>query len=294
MTYCGEQTLVKDDGRAVEAISLRCRAWTCPDCAPIRRRQLMAQAAAGRPDLLITITHRRAADLTPASAAARLSHAWRLVRLRAHREARRDLKARPQPAGPAPPGGWPRNQQGQTPRQTVNGEAPIQFLAIFEEHKSGWPHLHILARAKWIGQLWLSLQLEELIGSPIVHVTRLQDAGRGAAYACKYASKASKRFATSKRYWQSAAYRCGPTWVPKPVPNIMARWERVDRTFHQVVTDLKIRGYHLEFLTLSHAWGYPQRNRQSLPPPGGPGPQAGGFPRAEGPITEPTTKRCLG
>lgn len=266
MTYCGEQTLVKDDGRAVQAISLRCRAWTCDHCAPVRKRQLMAQAAKGQPNLLITITHRRQATLTAAEAAARLAHAWRLVRLRAAREATRDLRARSLPFGPAPPGGWPRNDLGQCPRQVINNQRKIEFLAVFEQHKSGWPHLHILARAQWLGQTWLSLQLEDLIGSPIVHVTRIQDPGRGAAYACKYASKASHRFGTSKRYWKSGGYQIAPAWRPAQIPTIQARWERKDVTFHQFVTHLAVSGYRLEFLGPEHCWGANPRTTRAPPP----------------------------
>ena len=185
MTMCGEHTAVKDVGEAVHIVSLPCRSWRCEDCQPDRRRQLIAIAISGDPTLFLTLTRRRDPDITPAEAAAQLSHAWRLIRLRARREAKRDVAKRRLPSGRHPADGWTTDPNAPVQHQVELGDEQLPFLAVFEAHASGWPHLHILARAGWIAQRWLSLQCQDLLDSPVVHVTRLKHPTQAAVYACK-------------------------------------------------------------------------------------------------------------
>lgn len=174
MSYCGQRSLVKQDTPSTKtAVSLRCRSWQCPDCAPTRQKGLMAQAIGGAPNTFLTLTSRRRADQTANQAAAALSRAWRLVRLRIMR--RYKLRRLP-------------------------------FIAVFEATKLGWPHLHILLRSPWIDQRWLSAQMDALIASPVVGIERVDNRGRIAIYVAKYCSDASKKFGTAKRYWCSQDY----------------------------------------------------------------------------------------
>lgn len=171
--YCGEQTLVKYEQHERLAVSLRCRAWTCPDCAPIRQKGLAAQAIAGNPNKFLTLTSKRRDGITPGQAARELAKAWRLLRLRLMRRYKIDR---------------------------------LPFLAVFQATKTGWPHLHILLRGPWLDQTYISQVMAELASSPIVDIRAVESAGRVAVYVSRYVTRNSERFETCKRYWCSQDY----------------------------------------------------------------------------------------
>ena len=167
---CSELTLVNPGDGETRYISLRCRAWTCEHCQPIRQRQLIALAQSGNPTTFITLTCKVSESGCPASRARALVHAWRAVVKRAKKK---------------------------------YGYERIPFLAVFEATKRGEPHLHILARVPWIDQRWLSAQMDELLSSPIVDIRRVRSARQVAGYVAKYVGKAPHRFDTCKRYWST-------------------------------------------------------------------------------------------
>jgi hypothetical protein len=175
--YCQCETAVKGNGREFFAVTLKCRAWTCQDCAPERRNQLIAYAIDGRPNKFLTLTSRRREGQSPISAARDLARAWRLVRLRLMRHYK--ISALP-------------------------------FLAVFEQTKLGWPHLHILLRCRFLEQRLISKWMDELTGAPIVHIVALDDPKKAVNYCAKYISKDSQKFGTCKRYWSSRDYRIVP------------------------------------------------------------------------------------
>ena len=146
MSYCGEQIAVKHEGKGLIVASLKCKAWTCPDCVDYRKRRMMAEACGGIPNTFITLTSRKTTKQTPSEAAKRLAHAWRLLRLRIMRRYHRKN---------------------------------LPFYAVFEKTKAGWPHLHILARTGWISQRFMSTVMAELIDSPHVDIRRIDNTGRG-------------------------------------------------------------------------------------------------------------------
>lgn len=120
--------------------------------------------------MFITITHRRTNEFTPDEAAQRLVVAWRLAAKAAKRK---------------------------------YGYKQLPYLVVIERHKSGYPHLHILLRCKWIDFKWLSDQMRERIDSPRVNIQRLQTAAQAAYYVTKYIGKDPARFEGCKRYWRS-------------------------------------------------------------------------------------------
>lgn len=175
---CSEWALVKSDGRTATVKPLRCRCWTCDECAPVRKRQLMAQAHAGRPDTFLTLTVNPSRGIDPADRARSLAHAWRSLRKKAIRKYKLD---------------------------------GLPFLAVFEKTKHGEPHLHILLRVKWLSQKWLSRQMQQLIDAPIVDIRRVNGSSKIAAYIAKYIGKDPQRFKGTKRYWSSRDYDQGPS-----------------------------------------------------------------------------------
>lgn len=171
--FCQEWALVKNATKTVTIIPLRCRCWTCEECRPGRAAKLIAEAKRGKPNLFVTLTSRRFPGGSPDNAACALVRAFQVAR-------REYLKE--------------------------HGKHSWPFLAVFEATKQGWPHIHLVARSKWIDQRWLSKRMGELIGSPMVDVRRVKGVKKVVAELCKYIGKDPRRFAGTKRYWRSKDY----------------------------------------------------------------------------------------
>lgn len=179
MAYCRNWTVVKRRSHRIDLHPLKCRCWTCDECAPDRKRRLVAEVSGGQPNRFITLTSRRREGLSPDAAARELSHAWRNAAKRLARKL---------------------------------GVGKIEFLAVFEETKLGWPHLHITYRGPWIDQRWLSATMGELIDSPVVHIRAVDNPGRAGGYVAKYIAKSPQRFEGCKRYWKSRGYELRARW----------------------------------------------------------------------------------
>lgn len=172
--FCREASLVKYSHNVTVATPLYCRSWGCPECQPGRKRQLVALAASGHPTSFITLTVNPASSSSPRARARALVDAWRTV----VRAAKRKYSYR-----------------------------SIPYLAVFEATKAGEPHLHILARVRWIDQRWLSAQMRALINAPIVDIRRVKGKRMVSIYVAKYVGKEPGKFGTCKRYWRTRDYQ---------------------------------------------------------------------------------------
>lgn len=217
--FCQEQTLIATQRFGEVATAVKCRSWGCPNCAPMRKRQLIAMGFSGEPNRFITITCRRGSHPTAYEAAIALAKSWRTVVQR-----------------------WRRLQKHH------RGE----YLCVFEATKNGWPHLHILWRGHWISQKWLSDQLRSLIASPVCWVERLASKSLVAGYVVKYCGKDAHKFGTAKRYWSSKGFCLSkPTDAPRVCPkewkwetrnatlnSIRQEWQRNGRLVYQITNDM--------------------------------------------------------
>ena len=167
---CQSGSLVYDNGRSGVAVTLRCRSWRCPDCQPIRRAIVIRAVLCGRATRFITLTVNPRNYDSPEERAAKLAEAWRIVVKRIKRRFK--------------------------PRE-------FEYMAVFEATKRGEPHLHILLRSPYISQQWLSEQMDELIGAPIVDVRKVENNKHLAFYLAKYVGKDLHKFGTCKRYWST-------------------------------------------------------------------------------------------
>lgn len=162
-----------------------CKSWHCEYCAPLRQKQLMAQAADGSPNKFITLTSRyRPDEMSPAEAAQQLVHSWRMAVQRGKRDGL---------------------------------FTDIQYIAVFELTKKGWPHLHILARSSFLSQSWLSDRMGQYCDSPVVHVRAVDSKKRAAWYVAKYTAKAPQKIDGCKRYWRTLRYDITGFKREKPV-----------------------------------------------------------------------------
>lgn len=211
---CGEASLVNlgiDEGRAV---TLRCRAWTCELCQPDRHRQLIALAQSGRPSTFITLTVNPARGGTPAERARSLADAWRVVVKRAKKHYAYD---------------------------------EIPYFCVFEATKRGEPHLHILARVRWIDQKWLSAQMQDLIGAPIVDIRQVKSKKHIAFYIAKYVGKAPHHFGTCKRYWTTRNWEVNP-YEPEPVKGHWSKvWEIRSTTLEEQESAWEVLGWQCRY-----------------------------------------------
>jgi len=208
--FCRERCVVKNQDHVVIVEPLRCRCWHCDLCRPGRKARLVEEAQRGAPLILVTLTSKRRPDRSEDWAAQELVKCWRLIRRRYIQE---------------------------------HGPGSLPFLAVFEATKRGWPHLHIVVRAKWISQRWLSEQMGELHGSPIVDVRRVQGLRKVAHYIAKYIGKNPHRFNGVKRYWRSLDYLAPPADEEQQAPKEGATWEAIDCPVLQMQTYLERGGF---------------------------------------------------
>lgn len=166
-------SIVKHVGHIVTCMKLSCRSWGCEDCAPQRKRRLIAEANEGHPERFITLTVNPNWFNSPEERAERLVKAWRKIR-------KRFLALR-------------------------KGHV-CEFLAVFELTALGEPHLHIVQRGSYMSQKWLSAQMAELMGAPIVDIRTVKGAKEVAKYVAKYISKRNIKIGTLKRYWRSKGW----------------------------------------------------------------------------------------
>lgn len=82
----------------------------------------------------------------------------------------------------------------------------MPFLAVFEKHKSGFPHLHLLIRARFMPVKTLREMWEGITKhSWNVNVMAIKTPGQ-LAYAAKYIGKDLSAFEHCKRWWRSHDY----------------------------------------------------------------------------------------
>jgi len=211
--FCAEWALVKIQFRTATVLPLKCKCWTCDECRPGRTKRLVEEAKSGKPTIFITLTSKRRASLTPSQAAVELAAAWRKIRREYMRE---------------------------------HGKGSIPFMAVFEETKRGWPHIHIVARCKWLSQKWLSRRMLALADSPYVWVNRIYGTKKIAAYVSKYIGKNPHRFVGVKRYWRSLDYLIPPSpddddpWAEVP------GWVVVQRFWLFLAQDLAEAGWDVD------------------------------------------------
>nr|CRY95958.1 hypothetical protein [uncultured prokaryote] len=122
----------------------------------------------------------------------------------------------------------------------------IEYLYVVEATKRGEPHMHVMMRAPFIPQKWLSKTWCELTEAFIVDIRRCNGAAEIANYCAKYAGKAPHHFQGCKRYMMSRAYI-----LNKKPKETDGRWRNVDPLRVQIdgawiVSVLKDEGWTFE------------------------------------------------
>jgi hypothetical protein len=209
---CTDGLTVKSNGIDGEASPIRCKRWSCETCAKLNRARVVAIAMAAKPRAMLTLTVSSEHYETPDEAALALKRGLRLLRLRLSRHEKLEN---------------------------------FEFLAVFEEHESGYPHLHLLIRGKFIPWNKLRDWWEEITGSTHVHIRKIDSVGKAAFYAAKYIGKALHAFANCKRWWRSHAYSAhvADTYVPDWSLGKPTRWSA---NIHRLKLILAYEGWTYE------------------------------------------------
>jgi len=208
--YCSQASIVKTAENYSAAKILYCRSWQCEICRPNRARQLIAQAIKGKANKFITLTVVDATAPDPVERCRILVAAWR--RIRAEIAANLSLATKLRWLDPASPEGKavaPLLRKAMRDRAVMRRHA-VEFLAVVEAQKNGNPHLHIMARAPYVPQAWLSLRQEALTKARICWIEEVAETRKLANYVAKYCGKDPQRFGTCKRYWQSTRWNLSP------------------------------------------------------------------------------------
>lgn len=216
LSVCGQS-----ETGAWAALPLYCRKWDCPDCGKFQRRRLRRRLIAGTPDTFATLTTNPNLFTTPEAAFKQASLAInRLFKvLRRH---------------------YPRRR--------------IEYALVWETTKKGWPHAHILLRAPFIPQAFLSRTWERLSGARIVDIRRLRNEGEAAAYVTKYVTKDPSVPPGYRRYRTSQGFSSPPpkgqlgallsidTWLRSsaPLPQLIADFTSRGIAMHEYMPDLYV------------------------------------------------------
>lgn len=209
---CTPDLVVKGNVAKGEAHPIRCKRWGCPICHEINRRKVIRIAAAAGPRAMLTLTVDAKLYPDPASAALALKEGLRLLRLGLKRHER--LKN-------------------------------FEFLAVFEKHKSGLPHLHLLIKGSYIPWQYLKRRWREVTGSTQIFINYIRNTRQAAAYAAKYIGKDLTKFEGCKRWWRSHGYSEGVVddWVPD---DTLGKPVRYEADIHRVRLAALWEGFALE------------------------------------------------
>ena len=246
MSLCTERSVVNEGPSQGAVATLRCKRWSCPDCAPNNRKKVVAKARDGNPTVFMTLTWNASRPETPDQAARLLKNAWVNLRRRIDR---------------------------------TYGQKRIPFICVFEKTKRGFPHMHILMRADFIPQQWLSDAMRALIDAPIVDIRLIKSRKMAFFYVTKYLGKDLAPFEGCKRWWRSHNYEIEKE--PEYVPFLYGSgFQVVEVNWHILKRRYLAGGFDLE----NERDGYFEFRRRS---PGGFDPTYGGRLAVASPVPKP-------
>lgn len=120
----------------------------------------------------------------------------------------------------------------------------VEYGLVWEKTKKGWPHAHLLIRAPFIPQAFLSRTWQRLSGAKVVDIRLVRTEGQAAAYVSKYVSKQPAVPPGYRRYRFSFAYAAA---APRQrLTNLLSirEWTRACAPLGQVLASLVEHGFH--------------------------------------------------
>lgn len=173
MSLCTDRTIVNRNLNEGTAHALKCKRWSCEFCNPDCRRNVIARAREGLPNVFLTLTCQHKNYETPDEAARDMKRALVLFRKKLARS---------------------------------HGVEKMPFIVVYEKHKSGWPHMHLLCRLPFIHISKLKRYWNDIIGAFQVDIRFIRKKSQVLFYVTKYIGKDLEAFKGCKRWWRSHNY----------------------------------------------------------------------------------------
>ena len=194
---CTERSLVKHGSNTLSVRPLRCKRWKCEHCRQRRSRDLWHKANNGQPDMFLTLTKPPKEGQSPEDAAVDFVEEFRGLRQFLCRRL---------------------------------GRTKLTFLAVFEAHESGHPHLHVLLRSPYISRELILEWWQQRTGGIMVDIRRVHNPRQRASYVSKYVAKRPFQFGSCKRYWTSQDWDIKKNPEAPEAPEEAAWWEAISVT----------------------------------------------------------------
>lgn len=121
----------------------------------------------------------------------------------------------------------------------------IEYGLVWEKTKKGWPHAHVLLRAPFIPQSFLSRTWERLSGAKVVDIRIIRTEGQAAAYVTKYVSKQPAVPPGYRRYRFSFAYAAAPARARLTDLLSVREWTRSAAPLGTLLASLTEHGFRL-------------------------------------------------
>lgn len=200
----------------VDVHGLACDRWPCERCGPIKAALLARDIREGEPNKFLTFT-------IPPSEGRSPDHCARLLK-DGVKACLRYLRKHIDPT--------------------------LEYVAVFEAHKSGYPHLHLAVRCeRFLPQALISQFMEREIGAPVVDVRECSGPAQVADYISKYVSKDVHKFAGVYRYSFSRGYRVRGPLRERPVADANVQPVFIRQSFAYRCQEWEARGYIIERTT---------------------------------------------
>jgi hypothetical protein len=208
---CGMFSLVVIEEDSVKVAPIGCGLWKCPLCAKRKANHWIARIRNEDAQLFITLT------LNPAT---------------------------------IPPEVTPQKQIYRAFSKLVkrirDKRGPFEYVATLEFTKRGLPHLHVIARSRYIPQKWLSQQAQQSGLGKICYIKKVDSAGRAVRYIAKYLLKAAdatefeagtRRIRASRGFFQNSVKH--PKHEPRAGGSARTYFSML--TYEQLINQLVIR-----------------------------------------------------
>lgn len=114
---------------------------------------------------------------------------------------------------------------------------PLEYFAVWETTRAGYPHLHVLLRAPYLPQRLISQYWQQIFASPIVDIRAVDSGARAAQYLAKYLTKALQAPRGFRRWRSSANFFPEPFRPAKNAPTTVGKVSIYRGTVHDVVWD---------------------------------------------------------
>ena len=121
--------------------------------------------------------------------------------------------------------------------------APFEYFIVWETTAKGWPHAHLLLRAPFIPQAWLSATWQQLTGAPIIDIRPIHDPQAVVSYVAKYLAKDPQVPHGMRRYRFSRGFLSSLVALPPHHDGSPTVWRLVPTSALELATQYSHSGY---------------------------------------------------